>query len=102
MVAFLAVWLPVLLRLSILSEVEVSSLVIPSLHFWTAIPLCGPGDALTFALPALAALTVYTGGSVASVWRGSTVLWPLAALAATYTYTGIVLALEATGLGFIC
>ncbi len=101
-VAFLAVWLPVLLRLSILSEVEVSSLILPTAHFWTAIPLCGPRDALTFVLPLVAALTVYVAGSVASVWRGWTALWPLAALVATYTYTGVVLALGAAGLGFIC
>ncbi len=101
-VAFLAVWLPVLLRLSILSEVEVSSLILPTAHFWTAIPLCGPSDALTFVLPLVATLTVYSGGSAASVWSGRTALWPLAALVATYTYTGTVLALEATGLGFIC
>ncbi len=101
-VAFLAVWFPVLLRLSILSEVEVSSLILPTAHFWTAIPLCGPSDTLTFVLPLVAALTVYLAGSSASVWRGWTALWPVAALAATYTYTGVVLALQATGRGFIC
>ncbi len=101
-IALLAVWLPVLLRLFVLSEVEVSPLFIPSVHFWTAIPLCGPSDALTFVLPAVAALAVYAGGSVASVWRGWPALWPVAALGATYTYTGVVLALQATGRGFIC
>lgn len=102
-IAFTAVWLPVLLRLLIPSELEVPSLILPSAHFWTAIPLCGPRDALTFVLPLLAALAVYVGGSAASVWHDRTALWPLASLAATYTYTGIVLALEATGRGgFIC
>ncbi|MBW3555353.1 MAG: hypothetical protein KY454_00295, partial [Actinobacteria bacterium] len=101
--AFMAVWLPVLLRLLEPLSLDMFGLILPSVHFWTVIPLCGPGDVFSFVLPSVAALTVYTAGSAASVRRGQAALWPLAALGATYTYTGAVRALEASGLGaFIC
>ncbi|HEX2028914.1 MAG TPA: hypothetical protein VHF25_13040 [Nitriliruptorales bacterium] len=101
--AFMAVWLPVLLRLFLPFGLGVFSLIIPSEHWWLLLPLCGPSTSITFVLPSVAALTVYAGGSVASVRRGQTVLWPLAALIGTYTYSVTILLLEATDLGgFIC
>jgi hypothetical protein len=101
--ALAALWLPVTLVLLVPFGREVLESVLPTAHWWTVIPLCGPRDALTLVLPALAALIVYGASSAASVRQSRPALWPVGASAATYAYTAVVAALEATGTGgFIC
>lgn len=69
---------------------------------WFIIPLCGPANAVSWLVPAGAALAVYAAGCVVSVKRVRPLGWAVAAGLAMVMYEVVWALLATTGDAFTC